>query len=117
MQGLTMASTTYLGEFDVDLEKTECAGFGPSDWAMRFVGKYGQIDGSHHKTWVLDQVARILKGTPVLVKEARWTDHKPELRIETGEPSAEYLAWVNDMRGKVDEDGEPEYWYAEGIAP
>jgi hypothetical protein len=53
----------------------------------------------------------------VVFKEARWTDHEPELRFWTGEPSAEYLAWVKEMRGAVGEDGEPEYWYDEGTAP
>jgi hypothetical protein len=28
--------------------------------AIDFIVKYGGIDGAHHKTWVLDQVVRIL---------------------------------------------------------
>ena len=62
----------YLGEFPVKLSETEFADFKEQDWAVYFLEMYGQIDGEHHKSWVLDQVARILKHTPVIVKEARW---------------------------------------------
>lgn len=89
----------------------------PIDAALWFIGSYGQIDGAHHKTWVLDQVARILNGTPVIATEATWERHR-ELDFTTGEPSAEYLAWVKEMRGEWDEENEEfEYSYDEGIAP
>jgi hypothetical protein len=29
---------------------------------MSIIEKYGQIDGDHHKAWVIDQIARIIKG-------------------------------------------------------
>ncbi len=32
------------------------------DKALGMILQYGQIDGSHHKAWVLDQVVRILTG-------------------------------------------------------
>lgn len=103
----------YLGEFDIDLAGTLYANFTPLDWAMHWIEKYGQIDGDHHKAWALDQIARILKGTRVVVKEARWGNGHTELRMTLAEPSDEYLQWVEDMRG---EDGE-EYAYEVGIAP
>lgn len=58
--------------------------------AMSFIEQYGQIDGDHHKTWVLDQVARALKGD-------------------------KYEAWVVEMMDG--EDGPDTYGYEEGIAP
>lgn len=110
----------YLGEFEVDLATTEYKDFKPADWAMAYIERYGQIDGDHHKAWVLDQVARILKGTPVLVKEARWHPEGGEItteyRFKTGEPSAAYEAWVQEMLGEED-DGEHEYDYDVGIPP
>ena len=29
--------------------------------ACEIIGRYGMIDGSHHKQWVLDQVLRVLQ--------------------------------------------------------
>ncbi len=108
----------YLGEVLItDLHQTEFKDFTPSDWAMYFIGRYGQIDGDHHKAWVLDQVARILKGTPLIVKQASWDDGQKEYRVRTqDEPSSEYAKWVTEMLGESDGD-EYEYSYEEGIAP
>lgn len=100
-----MSAATYLGEFPLALTATS------TEWALTLIGDYGQTDGAHHKQWVLDQVARVLLGTPVIVTEARWTDHAPEMRYRTGKPSKAYLAWVEEMR----QGGE--YDYDEGIAP
>jgi hypothetical protein len=30
--------------------------------ALRIIGRFGGIDGAHHKQWVLDQVVRVLEG-------------------------------------------------------
>jgi hypothetical protein len=62
------------------------------DKAMDLISQYGQIDGSHHKAWVLDQVARILK-------------------------AGNYEDWVKKMLGEIDEEGDTEYEYDEGICP
>ena len=112
----------YLGSFEVDQNTTPFAKFNAADWAMWYIGSYGQIDGSHHKQWVLDQVARILKGTPVIVSERRWSPNQEypdglvEFDANTAPPSQEYLDWVVQMIGE-DENGEPEYGYDEGISP
>ena len=103
----------YLGEFKVEIEESPFAEYKPEDWAMYFISIYSQIDGAHHKQWVLDQVARILKETPVIVTEARWEDGEPEYRVSLGEPSPQYLEWVKFMKGH---EG-LEYDYDEGIAP
>lgn len=61
--------------------------------AMTIIEKYGQIDGSHHKQWCLDQIARCL------------------LR----HVGADYNEWVKAMcDGK---DGPETYAYDEGCAP
>jgi hypothetical protein len=60
--------------------------------ALELLGRYGGIDGDHHKAWVLDQIARIL----------------------IGDLDA-YNAWVVDMKNGL--DGPDTYGYDEGIAP
>jgi len=107
----------YLGETPVDLSThPEFSKYTPMDWAMLFISYYGQIDGGHHKAWVLDAVSQILKGTPVIVTEARWSNGSTEYRYNLGEPSQAYLDWREEMLGR-DESGEPQYEYDEGIAP
>lgn len=103
----------YLGETELKVQDTPYKGYKPKDWALLYIFKYGQIDGSHHKTWVLDQVARILNGAPVLIKEARWDNGQIEHRFDVG-TSAAYEKWVQKM--KYDEEGE-EYDYDEGTPP
>lgn len=105
----------YLGEFPVDVSKhPEYSKWTQADWAMVFIEKYSGIDGDHHKTWVFDQVARILKGTPVVVVQARWENHAPEDRFTVADPpSDEYKAWVVSMTSGVNEG----YTWDEGIAP
>lgn len=106
----------YLGEFELDPNDNPYHDNTPSDWAMDWITMYGQFDGAHHKSWVLDQVARILKGTPVIVREARWENGTREFRFRLGQPTQEYLDWVEDMKGDM-VDGEYEYEYDAGIAP
>jgi hypothetical protein len=86
-------------------------------WALAYISAYGQIDGSHHKQWVLDQVARILLGTPVIVSLAKWEGGFKEYRFNTSEPSDTYKEWVEEMLGATLPDGDREYDYDEGIAP
>ena len=57
---------------------------------MNLIESYGGIDGAHHKQWIIDQVARIIKGF-------------------------QYEQWVTEM--KDGEDGPESYSYDEGIAP
>jgi hypothetical protein len=97
----------YLGEFETDYGKE----MSKEEWALEYVRCYGD----HHKSWVLDQVARILNGTPVFCKEARWSDGTTDIRANTGEPSQKYLDWVASC--KDGEDGPDTYNYSEGIAP
>jgi len=85
---------------------------------MYFIGEYGQTDGGHHKTWFLDQVARVLNGTPVIIKITKWTSGLEEYRIDTTDtPSRKYKEWREWMKGDIDSDGEPTYGYDEGCPP
>lgn len=83
---------------------------GVNDWALQYIQAYGGIDGAHHKAWVLDQVARILHGTPVIVTGSRWENGYKETLFRTGDPSSSYLEWAEMMRSAG-------YGYDEGIAP
>ena len=108
----------YLGEVDVTNDPVLNPFYGaPSSvMALIFIGKFGGIDGSHHKDWVLDQAARILNGTPVIVNLASWDNGHTELRFTTGEASHEYHDWVLNMI--TDDDGTVyEDAYDVGIAP
>lgn len=105
----------YLGSFPVDISETKYKDYTPDDWALKFIWMFGQIDGAHHKQWVLDQVARILNGAPVIVSERRWENGYTEFDYEVG-TSEKYQNWVKEYEGE-DEDGDPEYSYDEGIAP
>lgn len=110
----------YLGSNEVDPKTIEkFKDFKRSDWAMLFIERYGQIDGNHHKNWVIDQVARILRGTPVIVSLLQWDDGIEDYSVVTSdEVSEEYLAWRREQQGEYDEEsGEYEYGYDEGIAP
>lgn len=110
--------TQYLGEEIVDIVGTDFENHTPKDWAMYWIESYGQIDGGYHKAWVLDQVARILKGTPIIVKLAKWKDGQKEYRVSLDNPSQDYIVWVNEMLGEHDkENDEYEYEYDTGIAP
>lgn len=103
----------YLGEFE--LSENPFANYTKEQWAMKYIEMYGQIAGKHHKQWVLDQVARILKGMPIIVKEARWKNGHTEMRFSEGKPTKEYWDWVKEM--KAGEDGPETYHYDAGVSP
>jgi hypothetical protein len=58
--------------------------------ALQIALRYGQIDGGHHKTWVIDQMCRALLGV-------------------------EYDEWIK--AAKDGEDGPDTYEWDEGIPP
>jgi len=105
----------YLGETLIDIHKTKYAMYGQQDFAMLWIEMYSGIDGSHHKDWLLDQVARILKGTKVILKVAKWGNGTENERFSLDEPPKEYWKWVEEM--KDGEDGADTYDYDFGIAP
>lgn len=104
----------FLGRFPSDYGKNHTR----EQWALEYIMQFGGIDGDHHKAWVLDQVARVLHGTPVICEEARWDNGETDIVFSTGEPTQSYHDWVLECRGEYDEDEEEyEYDYDPGIAP
>jgi hypothetical protein len=70
-----------------------CLGFSDrATAALELIRRFGGIDGEHHKTWVIDQVARALIGTP--------------------EAYAEFV-----MAARAGADGPETYDWNEGICP
>ena len=57
---------------------------------LDFIYQYGQVDGSHHKAWVIDQIVRIITVD-------------------------DYEEWVNKY--EYDEETGEEYEWDTGIAP
>lgn len=107
----------YLGETPVDVSSHPTfSKYTPSDWAMLFISKYGRHENARSKAWVLDTVSRILKGTQVVVTEARWSNGTSEYRYDLGNPSPAYLGWREEMRWR-NGNGDIEYDYDEGITP
>ena len=100
------------------LEGTPFEGYGPTEWALEFIARYGGNDGSHHKAWVLDQVARVLCGTPVEVSLHRWRGGTTEYRFRTSASAPRYVEWVAQQEGPIDPaTGETEYDHDVGVAP
>ncbi len=108
----------FLGKEIINPQDTEeFKDYGKSDWALYFIERFGQIEGGHHKAYVLDQVARVLKGCEVEVSIARWDSGEWEYRVcLKEEETQEYLDWVEEMKCP-DENGQYEYDYDKGIAP
>lgn len=107
----------YLGETVVKASKTKFKHYKKVHWAMYFIENYGQIDGEHHKTWVLDTVARILKGNKVVITLAKWEDGHSEYRINLNdETTQKYKDWREWMKGDIDSEGDT-YSYDEGCPP
>lgn len=106
----------YLGETIVPVEQSPFAHYTKERWALFFIEDLGDYDGEHHKAYALDQVARVLLGSPIVIKRAQWSDYKAEWRITVGEPSEAYKAWELSRRRPNGGD-EDEYEYDKGIAP
>ena len=108
----------YLGETNIVIsEHPIYSKYTQADWAMLFIEMYGQFHNQSAKSWVLDQVARILKGTPVTVKTAAWANGQTEDRYSVSKTTSfEYNEWRESMRGEI-VDGEYEYDYEQGSPP
>lgn len=107
----------YLGEVLMDVKDTPFKEYKKKDWALYYIERYGGIDGAHHKDWVLDQVCRILHGSKVTIKLAKWDGGTVEWRvdIEDKDVSQKYHDWVKEF--EEDDEGEIYLNYDIGIAP
>ena len=106
---------SYLGETILDIHKTKYVMYTQQDWVMMWIERYSGIDGTHHKDWLIDQIARILKGTKIIIKLAKWSNGHEEERFTLDKPTQEYQKWVEEMCDG--EDGANTYSYDAGIAP
>lgn len=101
----------YLGEIEVKIEKSEFSKYTKVDWVLLWTTMHGQVDGSHHKAWLIDQIQRILFDTNVIIKKAEWDNGEYEFRYSLGSPSEAYLKFI-----KLYENN-GEYEWSCGIAP
>ena len=62
-----MAKTNHLPELESRIIEAVAIG-----------GKYGAIDGGHHKTWVIDQMIRTLLGDEYQEWLEAWNGHGSE---------------------------------------
>ncbi len=82
--------------------------------AIEIAVRYGQIDGDHHKAWVIDQMVRELTGCPS-VEQTFNEGTANEFTVEVLGESAEYADLI---RNACDgEDGPATYSWDTGIAP
>lgn len=84
------------------------------DKALDIAAECGNIDGGHHKMWVIDQMVRYLTGCPMEQKTG--TDYRGEpYTYEAQGESEEYRRLVE--RVTDGEDGPGTYEWDEGVAP
>ena len=102
----------FLGETVLDIHKTEYAMYSREGWVLFWIRKYSI---SNHEQWLVDQIARILHGTKVIVSLAKWDDGQEEYRFVLAKPTPQYLKWVEEMRDG--ENGADTYDWDTGIAP
>jgi hypothetical protein len=104
-----------LKEETINVKNTPYALYNKHDWAMYWIEMYSGIDGSHHKDWLIDQIARILNDTNVIIKRRVYDDKHEEYIFDLDKPPQKYWDWVEEM--KNGEDGPETYSYEFGIAP
>lgn len=80
------------------------------DRALVYAFRYGQIDGAHHRVWVIDQMVRALLGCPIVEEHAVDANGNPYTYKRQGE-SEEYTAWV------ANHENGGEYEWDRGIVP
>jgi len=105
----------YLGEEELKIQDTVFRDYTPQDWVMYYIESYGQTDGDHHKAWLLDQIARIIKGARIIITVDKWDNEVEVINVDIGEPTPEYWQWIKEV--KSGEDGPETYSYKFGIAP
>ncbi len=106
-----MEEISYLGETIIDVSESIFKDNTKEDWIQYFIESYGQIDGDHHKAWLLDQIMKILNDCKIIIKLAQWSNGQEEYRISIEKHSDKYETWIsNYTRGCI-------YSYETGIAP
>jgi hypothetical protein len=82
--------------------------------ALQIARDSGQVDGSHHKAWVIDQMVRALTGCPIIELRALDSRKKPYTYKAFGnsELYEKFIKMHNDG-----EEGPDTYSWEEGIPP
>jgi hypothetical protein len=73
--------------------------------ALELADLYGNIDGGHHRKWVIDQMVRTLCGCPV-VKISMEDGNGHAYELEALGENEQYCAFVEEYEG---EEGEYEW--------
>lgn len=111
----------YLGSTSIDVTTDpRFKNWTTKDFAMEFITRYGQIDGEHHKSWVLDQVSRILLGSPIEANQRCWARPDESIITEvdfTVGSSESYRKWRRGFVEYDSDDGSEIDDYECGTAP
>jgi len=97
----------YLGEFPVDIKAhPEFSEYTKESWILRWIEMFGGIDGSHHKDWLVDQIAQIVTGAEVSVVQGKWDNGFCQYRYYLKSTPA-YDAWIETFDGNYDAGSPP----------
>ncbi len=107
----------YLGETIIDIKDSEFKNYCASDWVLWYMQSYGGFYDSHHKDWLLDQIARLSNRMVPKISLAKWDNGHQEYRItlHNVKETEQYINWVAEC--KRGEDGPDTYNYNIGITP
>lgn len=83
--------------------------------ALALASKYGGTDGEHHKMWVIDQMVRVMTGSPIVKSEVHLDPHGDGYTFDELGSSLSYEAFVSAQN--VGEDGQNIHEWDTGIAP
>ena len=78
------------------------------------IAKRYNVDGAHHKAWLIDQMVRALTDCPIVKREAI-DCHGEKYTYEAQGESDDYHRFVADY--KAGPEGPDSYEWDEGIAP
>jgi hypothetical protein len=93
----------YLGEEILNIEETEYKDYTKNDWILLFLEKYGLVEGTWSKNWLMDTIAQLANDTKIIIKLAKWDDGQEEYRFELDNPSNKYIKWL-ELFNEEDED-------------
>lgn len=83
--------------------------------ALALASNYGGIDGDHHKMWVIDQMVRVMTGSPIVKSPVLLDGGGNNYTFDMLGESEAYEAFVSTHND--DEDGSDTYQWVTGIAP
>lgn len=75
----------YLGEFEVNANYTKYSGYTKIDYALEWMEDVEKDMGANVIFKAMKGAEKILRGSKVIVKEARWKNGYKEYRLYIGE--------------------------------